>query len=90
MLSFSKYLVQTVKEKGGVKRIYNGWSAGLLRQLCYATSRFGLLEVFRDELAKHRETDFLSRLAAAGVTSGGLLFVSCIDIDHVNHYMLYV
>jgi solute carrier family 25 oxoglutarate transporter 11 len=69
-LSFTKYLVTTIKNDG-VKSLYSGLSAGLLRQLFYATSRFGLFEVFRDELAKHRETDFLSRLVC-GVTSGGI------------------
>ena len=56
------------------KALYSGLGAGLLRQFFYATSRFGFFEVFRDELAKYRETDFLSRLVA-GVTSGGLYFI---------------
>ncbi len=68
-LSFTTYLVSTIKNEG-VKSLYSGLSAGLLRQLFYATSRFGLFEVFRDELAKYRETDFASRLVA-GVTAGG-------------------
>lgn len=57
--------------------LYNGLSAGLLKQLFYATSRFGLFEVFRDELAKHRPTDMLSRFIA-GVSSGGIAaMISC-------------
>lgn len=76
-LSFGTYLIDTLKKKGGAASLYNGLSAGLLRQLFYATSRFGLFEVFRDELAKHRPTDFLSRLIA-GVSSGGIAaMISC-------------
>lgn len=67
--SFLKFSVDVVK-KEGVLTLYNGMSAGLLRQLFYATSRFGLYEVFRDTMAKYRETDFLSRMVC-GVVSGG-------------------
>jgi solute carrier family 25 (mitochondrial oxoglutarate transporter), member 11 len=68
--SFLKFSSNIVK-KEGLLSLYSGLSAGLLRQLFYATSRFGLFEVFRDELAKHRETDFVSRLVS-GCTSGGV------------------
>lgn len=68
-VSFLPYMVSTVKNQG-IMTLYNGLGAGLLRQVFYSTSRYGFFEVFRDELAKHRPTDFLSRLAA-GVTSGG-------------------
>lgn len=68
-VSFFPYLVSTIKNQG-VGTLYNGLGAGLLRQVFYSTSRFGFFEVFRDELAKHRPTDFLSRLTA-GVASGG-------------------
>lgn len=75
-VSFLETLKSTIKTKGAMS-LYDGLSAGLLRQLFYATSRFGLFEVFRDELAKHRPTDFLSRLLA-GVTSGGIAaLISC-------------
>ena len=42
----------------------------------YATSRFGLFEVFRDELAKHRETDFLSRVTTAMAAGGCAAMIS--------------
>eukprot|EP00475_Leptophrys_vorax_P009273 TRINITY_DN1613_c0_g1_i1.p1 TRINITY_DN1613_c0_g1~~TRINITY_DN1613_c0_g1_i1.p1 ORF type:complete len:319 (+),score=65.57 TRINITY_DN1613_c0_g1_i1:51-1007(+) len=54
----------------GVGALYRGLSAGIVRQVFYASSRFGLFEVFRDRLAKYRKTDFWSRLAV-GVASGG-------------------
>lgn len=77
-LSFLPYLATTVK-KEGFMTLYSGIGAGMLRQVFYSTSRFGFFEVFRDELAKHRPTDFLSRLVA-GVTSGGILYVCINDI----------
>lgn len=67
--SFLKFSLKLVKDEGALA-LYSGLSAGLLRQVFYATSRFGLFEVFRDELAKYRETDFVSRLIS-GCTSGG-------------------
>ena len=48
----------------------SGLSAGLLRQIFYTTSRLGLFEVFRDEMAKYRPTDIWSRLST-GMVSGG-------------------
>lgn len=75
-LSFTKYLSTTIKEQG-VMSLYSGLSAGLLRQIFYGTSRFGLFEVFRDELAKHRPTDIWSRLSS-GMLSGGIAaLISC-------------
>lgn len=61
-LSFPSYLSMTIKEKGAMS-LYSGLSAGLLRQFFYTTSRLGLFEVFRDELAKYRPTDIWSRLS---------------------------
>ena len=57
-LAYSRNAIKTE----GVMTLYSGLSAGLLRQVFYATSRFGLFEVFRDEMAKYRPTDFTSRL----------------------------
>jgi solute carrier family 25 oxoglutarate transporter 11 len=65
-VAFTREIIQ----KEGVLSLYSGLSAGFVRQLFYATSRFGFFEVFRDQMAKYRETDFLSR-AIAGVASGG-------------------
>ena len=68
-LSFFPFMKQTI-EKQGVRSLYNGLTAGIIRQVFYGSSRFGLFEVFRDELAKYRETDFRSRLLV-GMLSGG-------------------
>jgi len=75
-LSFTKYLTVTIKEQGAMS-LYTGLGAGLLRQIFYGTSRFGLFEVFRDELAKYRPTDIWSRLST-GMLSGGIAaLISC-------------
>jgi len=73
LLRYSKAFVQ----KEGVKGLYAGLSAGIIRQIFYGTSRMGLFELFRDKLATVRETDFLSRLVV-GVASGGCAaLISC-------------
>ena len=75
-LSFPAYITNMVKTQG-VMSLYSGLSAGLLRQCFYATSRVGFFELLRDEMAKYRPTDFLSRLIV-GVVSGGMAAViSC-------------
>ena len=68
-LNFFPFLGKMLKERG-VGSLYDGLGAGVLRQLVYATARIGLFEVFRDEIAKHREIDFASRLVA-GLSAGG-------------------
>lgn len=75
-LSFFSYASNTIK-KEGVMNLYQGLSAGILRQVFYATSRLGFFEVIRDEVAKHRQVDFASRLFS-GVTSGAIAaLISC-------------
>mmetsp|Transcript_21560 Transcript_21560/g.37107 ORF Transcript_21560/g.37107 Transcript_21560/m.37107 type:complete len:312 (+) Transcript_21560:153-1088(+) len=74
--SFIKFTRKIVKDEG-FKTLYKGLGAGITRQIFYATSRFGLFEIFRDQMAKYRETDFLSRLVV-GVASGACAaVVSC-------------
>jgi solute carrier family 25 (mitochondrial oxoglutarate transporter), member 11 len=67
--SFAAYSSNVIKSEGFMS-LYSGLSAGVLRQIFYATSRFGLFEVFRDEMAKYRPTDIWSRL----ITVSKLLF----------------
>lgn len=66
--NFFKFVAQTGAEKG-YKSLYDGLSAGCLRQVFYATSRFGLFETFRDKIAEHREIGVPERLLA-GLSSG--------------------
>ena len=68
--SFYRYMMTTIKEQG-VINLYSRLSAGILRLVFYATSRFGLFEVFRNEMAKYRPTDIWSRLST-GMLSGGV------------------
>lgn len=66
-----------VKESGYMS-LYDGLSAGILRQVFYATSRFGLFETFRDRLHEIRgKTDFASRIVIGAVTGGMAAYISC-------------
>lgn len=54
-------LKEMVKNQG-LMSVYDGLSAGVMRQVFYATTRFGLFETFRDMLHEYRgHTDFASR-----------------------------
>ena len=49
-------------QKDGVMSLYAGLSAGVARQVVYATTRFGLFEIGRDLLHSYRgKTDFAAR-----------------------------
>mmetsp|Transcript_19506 Transcript_19506/g.30099 ORF Transcript_19506/g.30099 Transcript_19506/m.30099 type:complete len:317 (-) Transcript_19506:1896-2846(-) len=62
----------------GVMSVYDGLSAGVIRQIFYASSRFGLFETFRDKLHEYRgKTDFASRVAVGAVTGGIAAYISC-------------
>jgi solute carrier family 25 oxoglutarate transporter 11 len=74
--SFLSFIKTTLKD-GKSMSLYDGLSAGILRQTIYATARFGLFEVFRDEIAKYRPTDIWSRLST-GLASGAVAAgISC-------------
>lgn len=75
-LGFSSFVSKIVKEQG-VLSLYKGLSAGILRQVFYSTSRFGLFEVFRDEMAKYRPTDLFSRMITGVVAGGIAAVISC-------------
>merc|ERR1712238_440190 len=62
----------------GYRSLYDGLSAGVARQVFYATSRFGLFETFRDILHEYRgKTDFASRVGVGAITGGIAAFISC-------------
>ena len=83
-ISFGTFVSRLAKEKK-LSSLYDGLGAGLSRQAVYATARLGLFEVFRDELAKHRETDIFSRLVS-GCLSGGMaaLIASPVEVSLVR------
>lgn len=74
--SFISVATDAIKADG-VGSLYKGLGAGMWRQLFYATSRLGLFEVYRDMLAKYRETDFFSRLITASAAGGCAAMISC-------------
>jgi solute carrier family 25 oxoglutarate transporter 11 len=56
------FSVRGMIQEHGWMSLYDGLSAGIFRQVFYATSRFGLFETFRDKLHEIRgKTDFTSR-----------------------------
>lgn len=69
--------ISEIVRKEGVSSLYAGLSAGVTRQVFYATSRFGLFEVMRDSLAKYREVDLGSRLVVGCVSGGIAALISC-------------
>jgi len=75
-LSFFSFASETVKTTG-IMGLYDGLGAGIWRQIFYASSRYGLFQVFRDTLAKHREVDFVSRLTCATAAGGMAALISC-------------
>jgi solute carrier family 25 oxoglutarate transporter 11 len=71
-------LRKMLQETGGIRGLYDGLTAGILRQVFYATSRFGLFETFRDKLHEIRgKTDFASRVFVGAVTGGIAAYISC-------------
>ena len=75
-LSFITYASDVIRNKGAMS-LYNGLSAGILRQVFYATSRYGLFEKFRDESAKYRPVDLVSRVVCGSVAGGIAALISC-------------
>jgi len=75
-LNFFSFASQTVKTTG-IMGLYDGLGAGIWRQIFYASSRYGLFQVFRDTLAKYREVDFVSRLTCATAAGGLAALISC-------------
>ena len=66
-----------VSESGWLS-LYDGLSAGIWRQVFYATSRFGLFEVMRDKLHEVRgTTDFASRVFVGALSGGIAAYISC-------------
>jgi solute carrier family 25 oxoglutarate transporter 11 len=57
-----QFSFKTMVAESGLMSVYDGLSAGLLRQVFYATARFGLFETFRDYAHEIRgKTDFAAR-----------------------------
>jgi len=73
-----KFSFKTMIAESGWMGLYDGLAAGVLRQVFYATARFGLFETFRDKLHEYRgKTDFASRVVVGAVTGGIAAYLSC-------------
>ncbi|CAE8709366.1 unnamed protein product [Polarella glacialis] len=75
-LGFVKFATQTTQESGFMS-LYNGLGAGIWRQIFYASSRYGLFQIFRDTMAQYREVDLASRILCASGAGGLAALVSC-------------
>ena len=69
-------VAKDVVAQGGVLSLYNGLSAGLLRQVVYGTARLGFFFTFEDVLRRRAErtnTNYgFKERALAGLSAGGL------------------
>ena len=73
-----KFNLKTMVAESGWMSLYDGLSAGVMRQVFYASSRFGLFETFRDALHEYRgKTDFASRVGVGAITGGIAAYISC-------------
>jgi len=64
--------------ENGIMSLYDGITAGVMRQVFYATSRFGLFETCRDKLHEIRgKTDFAGRVVVGAATGATAAFISC-------------
>jgi len=74
VIAFAK---QIVREEGW-RCLYNGLSAGITRQIFYATSRLGLFEVFRNFSLNFRDViDFKTRLICGILSGACAAVISC-------------
>jgi len=73
-----KFTIAGMVRESGWMSVYDGLAAGVLRQVFYASARFGLFEMGRDKLHEIRgKTDFASRVGI-GATAGGIAaLISC-------------
>tara|TARA_B110000971_G_C19813232_1_gene409793 strand:- start:74 stop:451 length:378 start_codon:yes stop_codon:yes gene_type:complete len=63
------FSLASMLKKEGFLSVYDGLSAGLARQVIYASSRFGLFEIFRDKLHVYRgKTDFPARVGVGAIS----------------------
>lgn len=76
--SGKKFSFARMIQESGWMSLYDGLSAGVARQIFYATTRFGLFETARDKLHEIRgQTDFASRVGVGAVTGGIAAYISC-------------
>lgn len=74
----NKFSFKGMIKNQGWGSLYDGVTAGILRQVFYATTRFGLFEVLRDKLHAYRgKTDFASRVGIGAISGGIAAYISC-------------
>jgi solute carrier family 25 (mitochondrial oxoglutarate transporter), member 11 len=74
---FFPFISQYLKSPKKFLSLYDGLGAGVARQVFYASTRFGLFEVFRDEITKYLPLNMGTR-ALVGCASGACAaLISC-------------
>jgi len=64
-------------EKEGIGALYKGLSAGIVRQIFYATSRLGIFEILRDKVAQYWKIDFKIRVVLGAIAGACSAVISC-------------
>lgn len=73
-----KFSFAAMVKENGLLSVYDGITAGILRQVVYASARFGLFEKGRDLVHEIRgKTDFAARVVIGAVTGGMAAYLSC-------------
>jgi len=75
--SFASYFMQSMRSKKTALGLYDGLMAGCLRQVFYASSRFALFEIMRDEVAKYMPVNIWTRLGVGCVSGATAALISC-------------
>ena len=87
-MNFVTFAKDQVARKGFMS-LYNGLGAGITRQIFYATSRFGLFEVIRDQIGKTRTIGVPERVVAGLASGACAALVSCpAEVPHSFHSAL--
>jgi len=74
--SFVKSTYRVINDEG-IGALYKGLSAGIVRQIFYATSRVGIYELLRDRLSQYRKIDIPSRILLGAVAGACSAVISC-------------
>jgi len=71
----SFHAAQTIFKTEGLSGLYNGLSAGLLRQATYTTARMGIFSSAVDSINKTRNVEFLEKIGLGMIAGGTAAFV---------------
>eukprot|EP01013_Petalomonas_cantuscygni_P015900 TRINITY_DN32819_c0_g1_i1.p1 TRINITY_DN32819_c0_g1~~TRINITY_DN32819_c0_g1_i1.p1 ORF type:complete len:301 (+),score=53.25 TRINITY_DN32819_c0_g1_i1:181-1083(+) len=72
-------MARHIMKEGGVAALYNGLSAGIIRQIVYTSSRLSLFDIYKDIAVRkfNLEMNFPLRMALATLAGGCAAIISC-------------